>query len=154
MSVEQYSVPVEAMKVFQEGIMNNPLHKNLQEDLKSVVHLLKYEGGDFPKIPINWRFCESISALKGLEASMINILNKKKHNAEPQSILINTDHANLFYMSVVLWKIDTDESQLNAMAVYDPTKRQEFSKLFPDQLFHSNENSIYQTACKNIYKTK
>jgi hypothetical protein len=154
MSVEQYSVPVEAMKVFQEGIMNNSLHKNLQKDLKSVVHLLKYEGGDFPKVPINWRFCESISALKGLEASMINILNKKKHNAEPQSILINTDHANLFYMSVVLWKIDTEESQLNSMALFDPTKRQEFSKLFPDQLFHSNENSVYQAACKNIYKTK
>jgi hypothetical protein len=102
MSAEQYSVPAESMKVFQQGIMNNPLHKSLHEELKSVAHLVKYEGFDFPKVPINWRFCESISALKGLEASMINILNKKKYNAEPQSVLINTDHANLFYMSVLL----------------------------------------------------
>ena len=154
MSIEQYSVPAEAMKIFQQGIGNNHLHNNIHNELQSVAHLVRYEGNNFPMVPINWRFWESISALKGLEASMINILNKKKYNVEPQYVLINTDHANLFYMSVMMWTIDTSRCQLSAMATFDPVKRQEVYKLFSDQAFHNNENPVYHTACTNIYKTK
>ncbi len=100
MADENYSVPVETMKVFQQGIINNLLLKNLHKELNSVSNLVKYQGSDFPKVPINWPFCESISALKGLEASMINILNKKMYNVQPQTVVIDVDHANLVYMSV------------------------------------------------------
>jgi crotonobetainyl-CoA:carnitine CoA-transferase CaiB-like acyl-CoA transferase len=154
MSTERYSVPSEAKKVLEDGIVNNPLQKNHREELKSVLHLVTYEGSDFPKVPINWRFCESMAALKGLEASMINILNKKKYNAEPQPVVINTDHANLVYMSSLLWTINTSEGQLNAMDIFDPTKLQKFLTLFPDLKSHNDENAVYQAACNNIYKTK
>jgi hypothetical protein len=142
------------MRVFKKGIVNNPLHKNLHNDLNSVAHLIKYTGSNFPKIPINWRFCESISALKGLEASMINIFNKKKYDAEPQSVFINTDHANLFYMSVLLWTIDPRGRQLDVTSIVDPNKRQDIFSLFPEQTFHNNDGPMYQGACTNIYKTK
>jgi crotonobetainyl-CoA:carnitine CoA-transferase CaiB-like acyl-CoA transferase len=154
MTSENYSVPEEAMKVFQQGIVNNPLLQHLHKELDSVSHLVKYQGSDFPKVPINWRFCESISALKGLEASMINIINKKKYNAEPQAVLIDTDHANLFYMSVLLFTIDPQGRQLGAMSIIDPSKREEYFRFFPDQSFHNSNSNPYQIACTNIYKTK
>ena len=154
MVVEKYSIPEEAMKIFQHGIVNNPLLKNLHKELSSVSHLVKYQGSDFPKVPINWRFCESISALKGLEASMINIFNKKKYNAQPQAVLIDVNHANLFYMSVSLFTIDPQGRQLGVMSFMDPSKREEFFRLFPEQSFHNSTNSLYQIACTNIYKTK
>ena len=154
MTTEDYSVPAEAKKVFEQGIVNNPCHKSLHDELKSVAHLVKYKGNDFPKVPINWRFCESISALKGLEASMINIFNQKKYGAQPLPVLIDTDHANLFYMSVLLWTIDLRERQLNAICILDSVECQKLFNLFPDQSFHNNDGPVYQAACTNIYKTK
>ena len=154
MTIEQYSVPAEATKIFERGIVNNPLHKSLQEELKSVAYLVKYKGTDFPKVPINWRFCESISALKGLEASLINIFNKKKYGAQPLPVIIDTNHANLFYMSVLLWTIGPRKRQLRAMSIIDPTECQELFSIFPDQSFHNNDGPVYQAACTNIYKTK
>ena len=154
MSVERYSVPSEAKKVLEEGIINSPFQNNYREELKSVLHLVTYEGSNSPKVPINWRFCESMAALKGLEASLINILNQKKYNAQPQPVVINTDHTNLLYMSSLLWTISTADSQLNAMDAMSPTNRKTFLRLFPNQTSHNDENSVYQEACTNIYKTK
>ena len=154
MALENYSVPAEAMSVFQQGIVNNPLLRNLHKELNSVSHLVKYRGNDFPIVPINWRFSESISALKGLEASMINILNKKKYNTQPQAVLIDTDHANLFYMSVLFCPLDLQGHQLNTWSFTDSSQREELFRLFPKQSFHNSTNNPYQIACTNIYKTK
>jgi hypothetical protein len=41
-------------------------------------------------MPINWRFAESISALKGLEATILNVLLARKYGIEPQEVVINT----------------------------------------------------------------
>ena len=85
---------------------------------------------------------------------MINIFNQKKYNAQLQVVLIDVDHANLFYMSILLFTIDPQGCRLDVMSFMDPSKREEFSRLFPEQAFHNSNNSLYQIACTNIYKTK
>jgi hypothetical protein len=86
-----YSVPKEAQKILQDGILNNPLvASTLPKDIKECAREVRFEGTDKPSIPINWRFAESISALKGLEAALVNVLLKQKYGLEPQKAVINT----------------------------------------------------------------
>jgi hypothetical protein len=90
-SVEEYSVPNEAEKVFKNGLLGNPLvAKELPAGFEKYAEKIKFEGSDFPSIPVNWRFAESISALKGLEAVFIQALLDKKYNVSPQEIIIDT----------------------------------------------------------------
>lgn len=86
-----YSIPQETQQVFEKGILNNPLiSSKLPKEYEEAAKKVRFEGNDKPSIPINWRFAESISALKGLEATMINVLLKKKYGLEPQEAVINT----------------------------------------------------------------
>lgn len=86
-----YSIPDETRKVFQDGILRNPLiAPTLPDDIEECARVVRFEGTDRPSVPINWRFAESISALKGLEAAMVNVLLKKKYGMEPQEAVINT----------------------------------------------------------------
>lgn len=86
-----YSIPQETLKVFRNGILNNPLIAHmLPEDITQCASTVHFTGTDQPSLPINWRFAESISALKGLEAAMTNVLLKRKYNLEPQEAVINT----------------------------------------------------------------
>lgn len=88
---DSYSVPDEATKVFRDGILNNPLiADNLPNDFENYAKKISFQGSASPIIPINWRFAESISALKGLEALFVNALLVKKYNVEPQEIIIDT----------------------------------------------------------------
>jgi len=88
---DSYSVPDEATKVFRDGILYNPLiASNLPHDFESYAKRISFEGSASPMIPINWRFAESISALKGLEALFVNALLVKKYNVEPQEIIVDT----------------------------------------------------------------
>lgn len=104
-TIEDYSVPKEAEKVFKSGILGNPLiSKDLPPGFEKYAEKVKFEGSDFPNIPINWRFAESISALKGLEAVFVEALLDKKYNVPPQEVVIDTDHASLFIMSSLLCK--------------------------------------------------
>lgn len=90
-SLETYSIPQETQRVFEEGILNNPLiASTLPKDIASAAAKIRFEGSNKPSIPINWRFAESISALKGLEASMINVLLQRKYSLAPQEAVINT----------------------------------------------------------------
>lgn len=89
-SLGEYSVPQEAEAVFQNGILNNPLMKDLPGDLKSLSQHVKFEGSSKPSVPINWRFAESISALKAFEATMLIRLLQKKYKTEPVDVTINT----------------------------------------------------------------
>ena len=89
-SPAQYSVPQEAKTLFEEGILNNPLMADLPAELKSLSRHVKFSGADKPSIPINWRFAESISALKGFEATMLNYLLTKKYGIQPVDVAINT----------------------------------------------------------------
>ena len=90
-SVEEYSVPKEAEKVFKDGLLENPLvSKDLPAGFEKYAEKIKFEGSNFPSIPVNWRFAESISALKGLEALFVQALLDKKYRVPPQEIIIDT----------------------------------------------------------------
>lgn len=89
--MDSYSIPQETQKVFDQGILNNPLiASTLPKGIAEAAAKVRFEGTDKPSIPINWRFAESISALKGLEAAMTNVLLQRKYGLEPQDAVINT----------------------------------------------------------------
>lgn len=91
LSPETYSVPQQAQKLFEDGILRNPLiSRSLPPEALKYGDKVKYVGSTAPSIPINWRFAESISSLKGLEATMLNVLLAKKYGVEPQAVIINT----------------------------------------------------------------
>jgi hypothetical protein len=90
-----YSIPRETRKIFENGILRNPLiASTLPKEIEECSKSIRFEGTDKPSIPINWRFAESISALKGLEAAMVNVLLKQKYGIEPQEAVINTSVSN------------------------------------------------------------
>ena len=89
-SSSAYSVPQEAEAVFQQGILENPLMHNLPASLKELSKLVHFEGNALPSIPVNWRWAESISALKALEATMLNYLLTLKYKISPIEVTINT----------------------------------------------------------------
>jgi len=86
----EYSVPREARALFEEGILNNPLMSTLPTELKPLSKHVTFTGTEKPSIPINWRFAESISALKAFEATMLNHLLTRKYGIQPVDIAINT----------------------------------------------------------------
>ncbi|KAK6358326.1 hypothetical protein TWF730_007672 [Orbilia blumenaviensis] len=149
-STENYSIPQEALKVLQKGILENPLMKDfLPKDLQSLSKHLSFEGSNKPSIPINWRFAESISALKGLEALMLNLLITKKYNIQPLDITINTDHASLFFMAPLLAQIIKDGAP-TPINLYSA----ETLRMFPSEDKHRSQESILRKWATNIYKTK
>lgn len=91
MSQETYSVPEQAAGVFKTGILENPLiAKSLPPEITECAAAIRFEGSETPSIPIIWRFAESISALKALEASMLNVLLVRKYGISPPRVIINT----------------------------------------------------------------
>lgn len=91
MASEIYSVPSQADLVFKQGILANPLvRKNLPEEADAAAGKITFEGSDCPSLPVNWRFAESISALKACEATILNVLLQKKYGIEPAQVKINT----------------------------------------------------------------
>ena len=90
-SVENYSVPEEAANVLNSGIIHNPLLVgNVPTNAAALAQNIKFSGSSKPSIPVNWRFAESISALKGLEAIWLNALLESRYKASPVEIEINT----------------------------------------------------------------
>lgn len=89
-SPSAYSIPQEAEAVFQKGILENPLMQYLPASLKDLSRFVRFEGNALPSIPVNWRWAESISALKALEATMLNYLLTHKYEISPVEVTINT----------------------------------------------------------------
>ncbi|KAF3061837.1 Succinyl-CoA-L-malate CoA-transferase beta subunit [Daldinia childiae] len=144
-----YSVPQEAQRLFQDGILNNPLMEGLPQELQSLSKTVHFEGSAKPSIPINWRFAESISAIKAFEATMLTYLITKKYNVAPSNVSINTDHASLFFMSPFVARVVKDGSpaRINLFS-------KEISKWFPNHDLHRAAGSHHRTLATNIYKTK
>ncbi|GAP93263.1 hypothetical protein SAMD00023353_11600010 [Rosellinia necatrix] len=148
-SAPEYSVPHEARILFEDGILRNPLHKDLPTELEALAKHVHFEGSNRPSIPINWRFAESISALKAFEATMLNLLVSRKYNVEPSDVTINTDHATLFIMSPVILKWLKD-GQPVPLDIRSP----EMAELFPNRDLHRAADGLHRTLATNIYKTK
>ncbi|KAF2751320.1 CoA-transferase family III [Sporormia fimetaria CBS 119925] len=152
---EQYSVPQATKEIFQNGLLQNPLIKpNLPSEIEECASKVRFEGTDMPSIPINWRFAESISSLKGLEAAMVNVLLKRKYGVEPQEAVINTDHAQLFIMSVLLWTIDPEGENLTFASMANPRTKDQVEKFFKDCDLHEASSSHYRASATNVYQTK
>jgi hypothetical protein len=100
---------------------------------------VKFTGSALPSIPINWRFAESISALKGFQEAMLSVLLSRKNGLEkhPQ-ISINTDHAKLFFMSLLLTTaIDPLTDTPLPMTSSDPAILKRLAEFFLDRDFHN-----------------
>jgi hypothetical protein len=165
-----YSVPQEAKQLLLQGIIDNPLHALAPDDIKAAASMIEYVGTKFPVIPINWRFAESISAIKGFQGAMLNVLLKEKYGLDFQKIVIDTyvhdtastslfiiigahhflffssDHAQLFIMSAILPVIDPHGAQVR-LSAKDPRFYQYFPKC------DKHEIGI-GSACTSIYKTR
>ncbi|KAG2003689.1 CAIB/BAIF family enzyme [Coprinopsis cinerea AmutBmut pab1-1] len=140
-----YSIPSEAKKLLRDGILNNPLHASLPEEVKDAAKVVEYIGSKAPAFHINWRFAESISALKGFQAAMLNVLLKKKYGVDYQRVVINSDHAQLFIFSAMLPVIDPEGANVA------PGFTKEYERYFPNTNLHRH---YIQSPCMNIYKTK
>ncbi|KAL3417210.1 hypothetical protein PVAG01_11210 [Phlyctema vagabunda] len=155
MGDDSYSVPVEARKVLDEGILRNPLvAKYLPSDVSKYAQRIRYTGRDEPSIPINWRFAESIAALKGLEATALNILLKKKYDIEPEEVIIDTDHASLFIMSTLIWVLDPQGEKLTISSAENPSESQKLARYLPSVDLHRHQATFHRASTTNIYKTK
>ncbi|TKA68496.1 hypothetical protein B0A55_08796 [Friedmanniomyces simplex] len=145
-----YSVPHEAQKILQTEILNNPLVPSLPSEIKDAGHLVHFSGNDLPSIPINWRFAESVSALKAFEASMLNVLRSRKYQVPMSEVSINTDHASLFVMSPFMTKVVTEDGKEAKVNVFDAGTMKDFG--FPSTDLH-NCAGLHRTLATNIYRT-
>lgn len=151
--VIHYSIPLETKNVFYKSILQNPLiSKYLSPEFAEYAQLVQFEGSSNPSIPINWRLAESIASLKALEATAVNVLLKRKYNVSPQKVTINTDHAQLFFMSAFIWTINyngVDHTPFTAAS--DP----EYLKAFPSKWdLHRFNVGLHRRLITNIYETK
>ncbi|RAH78834.1 CoA-transferase family III [Aspergillus japonicus CBS 114.51] len=149
-SASTYSVPKESNQVFETGILNNPLFSHLPPELRKLAQYVQFVGSGQPSIPINWRFAESISALKAFEATMVNHLITRKYQVDPVGVTINTDHASLYYMSPLLAQIVDSDGKPKPISLLDPSMAQ----LFPEQDKHRATDGDHRRLATNIYKTK
>ncbi|TVY21169.1 hypothetical protein LARI1_G001481 [Lachnellula arida] len=151
-SFDGYSVPDEAAKVFKNGILKNPLiASNLPQDFETYAKSISFHGSASPMIPINWRFAESISALKGLEALFVNALLVKKYNIEPQEIAIDTRGADRRVGQIN----NADGSTLTTASFQDKAGKELFDTYIHDaDIYSKGSTGLYRTMATNIYKTK
>ncbi|TLS21649.1 uncharacterized protein PpBr36_09591 [Pyricularia pennisetigena] len=137
-----YSVPAEAQKIYREQILGNPLIRNsLPLGIEKAAQSIVFTGSDAPTLPVNLRFAESISSLKALEASLLNLVLEEK----------------LFIMSFALWALDPAGANINAGTLRTAEGRAQLARYLPswERRFSSSDAGIrYQTAVTNIYATK
>lgn len=78
----QYSVPEATQRVLVRGIFQNPrLKHNIPEGAAEIAAKnVKFLGNSQPSVPVNWRFVESVSALKEYEASVLSLLIQQNTN--------------------------------------------------------------------------
>lgn len=80
----------ETQKVFHEGLLHNEkVNRFLPPEAARCASRIEFTGSSAPSLAINWRFAESVSALKALEATMVNVLLLRKYNIEPPKVTIN-----------------------------------------------------------------
>lgn len=151
-TLSSYSISEESKKLLVEGLLNNPkIAKYIPQEAHEFASRISFKGSKLPQIPINWRFAESAASLKAFEACIIHALLKRKYNVELTGAEINTDHAQLFFMSTLVWQInpDTDDA-----IVYGVRNMDKLDKLIPNYDIHQMGSSWYRHCATNIYRTK
>ncbi|KAK3707851.1 hypothetical protein LTR37_011853 [Vermiconidia calcicola] len=153
-SIEEtkYSVPAEAQKLFDREILDNPLIPSLPQEIKEAGKLVNFTGNDSPSIPINWRFAESVSAMKAFEASMLNVLRAKKYGTNFSEVSIDTDHASLFFMTPFLTQVIDSNGQLQDLDAFKAKRMEDYG--FKNGDLHRATASLHRVLATNIYKTK
>ncbi|KAK1238202.1 hypothetical protein MKX08_002781 [Trichoderma sp. CBMAI-0020] len=152
-AAEAYSVPLAANKVFEDGIISNPLiAKDLPSEVKDKNTKITFTGSASPSLPVNWRLAEAVSSLKALEAALVDTILQRRYGLEPHQITINTDHASLFIFSTLLWTIDPVAGGENI----SPNSLREANKnlfnYFPNCDKHRMNASTHRNLSTNIYK--
>ncbi|KAH8812475.1 alpha-methylacyl-CoA racemase [Xylogone sp. PMI_703] len=147
-----YSVPAGSKNVLVNGILNHPAHKDLPAECHRYADLIKFVGQDKPRIAINWRFAESVSSLKGLEAILVNILLDRKYSFPAQEITIDTDHAQLFLMSIFLLQVEPESEDSPVKPSESRELNTTHTKYFPSWDLHKQVSSNYRKSVTNIYK--
>ncbi|KAH6970324.1 putative L-carnitine dehydratase [Fusarium avenaceum] len=151
-----YSVQDQAFEVFQKGILNNPkTRQHLLPGIEKYAEGIRFEGSQSPQLPINWRFTESLASLKALEATYVNAILDKAYGVSPQKVVINTNHALLFIISIMLWSIDPDGQNATFEATRsDPESRALYQSLFADYDTHKSLDGPWRCCTSNIYRTR
>lgn len=88
--LDTYSIQREAQTVLWEGTLLNPRHTSLPDGIQDAARKIAFSGSKLPSIPVNWRFAESVSALKAFEGAMLSVLLHNKYGIPHQNIHINT----------------------------------------------------------------
>ncbi|CRG89149.1 Secretory phospholipase A2 receptor [Talaromyces islandicus] len=150
-----YSVPQETYKVFREGILRSPrVKQHLLDDLEKYANI-SFEGSPDPILPVNWRFGESISSLKALEATYINAILDKLYGVPVQKATISTNHGILFIMSVLLWSLDPEGRNVSFAEIRSDDKAKDFYfSCFKDYDNHKSLEGPYRCGTSNIYQTR
>ncbi|KAF7292887.1 Alpha-methylacyl-CoA racemase-1 [Mycena indigotica] len=144
--VNSYSVPTEASRILNDGILNNPLHSDLPSSLRQLAKNVIFHGNDEPSIPMPWRFSEAVAALKALEATLVNALVEKKYHVNTGAVHINTDRANLLFMAALLTRVDPEGANALLPPGTDP--------FIKNKDYHGALGSDHRRAATNLYRAK
>lgn len=148
-----YSVAEESQQLLHNALLSNPkIAPDVPAEAKAFASRVRFTGGSkLPSIAIPWRFAESAASLKGFEACIIAALVQRKYGASLSGATINTDHAQLFFMSTLLWQIHPDEPE---RTISMSAHREKLYDLIPNYDFHEMGSNLYRHCVTNIYRTK
>lgn len=146
-----YSVPDEAHQLLDKEIISNKLIPTLPKEIHKAAKYIHYTGNSLPSIPINWRFAESVAALKGFEACMLNVLRSKKYSVDFDDVTIDTDHASLFFMTPFLTQVIGNDGKAEKLNVWDSKVAENMG--FRNCDLYQATKDLQRVLATNIYKT-
>ena len=149
---QTYSVPQEAEKLFETGILNNPLISKLPAEIKDAAQHIHFTGNRLPSIPINWRFAESAAVMKAFEASMLNVLRSKKYGVPMAECDIDTDHASLFVMTPFINKVVVNGAKEEVLSAFQTKELAKYG--FRSWDLHRVAADLHRMLATNIYRTR
>lgn len=148
---DSYSVPRESQSLLSSALLKNPkISKDIPGEAAAFASKVRFTGSDLPSIPINWRFAESAASLKGFEACVVAALLKKKYNVDLKGAEINIDHAQLFFMSTLVWQINPGTDKAISLG----KNIELLDDFIPNYDFHKQTSTLYRACATNIYRTK